>query len=141
MKKVIKGKLYSTESAKKLATYEYGNTRNNNYYIEQLYRKRTGEYFIYGKGKAASKYAQPAYHSSGVLTKGEAIVPVTAEWAKQWSSEHLDKSENSKLWENTNSKDIHVQIQGDVAKRLDGALKNGKLSLKEIVTKALDQFL
>lgn len=89
MKRIIKGKVYSTETAKQVGHYEseYGCT-DFNYYEQVLYRKKTGEYFLYGRGNAASPYAQSAGESS--WTGGESIRPLTFEEAREWAESHLE---------------------------------------------------
>ena len=48
MKKIINGKLYDTDTAKEVFAISCGNGPSDfHYYAEQLYRKRTGEYFLY----------------------------------------------------------------------------------------------
>ena len=43
---IINGKLYNTETATYVGGYSNGLSINDfNYYDEELYRKRTGEYF------------------------------------------------------------------------------------------------
>ena len=55
MKKIINHKMYNTETAERLASssngYGYDDFR---YMEEQLYRKKTGEFFLYGEGGALS---------------------------------------------------------------------------------------
>ena len=59
MKKIIAGKVYDTEKAKELGTYSNGGGWNDfNHYEETLYQKRTGEFFLFGKGNANTKYAE-----------------------------------------------------------------------------------
>lgn len=84
MKKIINGKKYDTDTAK--AIYEYGNGlsyRDFGYCREWLYVKRTGEFFLYGEGGAASKYSK----SCGLneWTGGEDITPLTPDEAKAWA--------------------------------------------------------
>ncbi len=51
MKKVIDGKVYDTETATLKAEWEnMYDARNFNYVEEQLYQKKTGEFFLYGYG-------------------------------------------------------------------------------------------
>lgn len=89
MKRIIKGKVYNTETAQQVGHYEseYGCT-DFNYYEQVLYRKKTGEYFLYGRGNAASPYAQSAGESS--WTGGESIRPLTFEEAREWAESHLE---------------------------------------------------
>ena len=59
MKKIINGKLYDTDTAKEMGTgCASCSPRDFHYYSETLYRKRTGEYFLYGEGGPASRYAE-----------------------------------------------------------------------------------
>ena len=56
MKKIINGKLYDTETAKLIGRSYHGEgPRDFRHYSEELYRKRTGEYFLYGEGGPMSR--------------------------------------------------------------------------------------
>lgn len=84
MKKVIRGLYYDTDTAKKLAGYypvPYDVT-NFRHYSEELYKKRTGEYFLYGEGGPMSPYAE--YAGPNEATDGEEIKPLTFDEAKEW---------------------------------------------------------
>lgn len=72
MKKIIKGKVYDTETAKQLS-YE-GDTNHGSHreWENALYQKRTGEFFAY------------AWTMSG----GETIQPITVDEARAWLEEH-----------------------------------------------------
>lgn len=92
MKKVIKGKMYDTDTAKKVAEYSASCGRGDFYYYEEeLYRKKTGEYFLYGDGNAASKYSKRCGQNE--WCGSEAIIPLTEKEAKEWAEEHLDGDE------------------------------------------------
>ena len=50
MKKIIKGKVYDTDTARELASWANGgNWRDFSHLEETLYRKKTGEYFLHGE--------------------------------------------------------------------------------------------
>jgi hypothetical protein len=87
MKRIIKGKLYSTETATCIGSYEYSNPRDFHYLREELYRKNNGEFFLCGEGGPLSKYREQV--DSGGWTSGEAIIPLTIEEAKAWCENHL----------------------------------------------------
>lgn len=72
MKKVIKGKVYDTDTAKQIS-YE-GDTAHGTHreWENALFQKRTGEFFAY------------AWTMSG----GETIKPITADEARSWLEEH-----------------------------------------------------
>ena len=88
MKKIINGKKYDTETAKQLGTYaNYGSWRDFSHYEETLYRKKTGEYFLHGKGGAMTHYA--VSESQNSWTGGEKIIPLTEAEARAWSENNL----------------------------------------------------
>ena len=59
MKKIIDGRRYDTDTAKKLVNWDNGLPINAFSYTEEtLYQKRTGEYFLYGESGAAGRYCR-----------------------------------------------------------------------------------
>ena len=92
MKKIINGKVYDTTTAKKLGKFSsYGSWNDFNHYEEELYRKKTGEYFLYGEGGPMTRYAVSSGGNS--WTGGEKIIPLTFSDAKAWAEEALDANE------------------------------------------------
>lgn len=85
MKKIINGKKYDTENAESIATYinsiDYHDFRS---LTETLFRKKTGEFFLYGKGGPMTFYAE---HYGNSSIAGEKIIPFTIEQAKIWIEE------------------------------------------------------
>lgn len=97
MKKVINGKLYDTEKAQRLASWEnIQDVRSFSHMEETLYRKRTGEYFLHGEGEARTRYARQ--YESNMWGHGEEIVPLTVQAAQKWAEEHLDGDEYEKIF-------------------------------------------
>lgn len=89
MKKIIKNKVYDTDTAQRLGDYAPNPYRSDfHYFCETLYRKKTGEFFLHGEGNAASKYARSCGQNETCW--GEKIIPLTYEAAQQWAEEHLD---------------------------------------------------
>lgn len=89
MKKIINNKRYDTEKAKKVAEYDGGGARSDfNYFHEDLFKKRTGEFFLYGWGNAASPYREEVALNS--WRGGEKIVPLTIDQAKEWTERTQD---------------------------------------------------
>lgn len=82
MRKIINGKAYDTSTAKFLASRDNGLSPTDfSYTSEELYIKRTGEYFLYGESNANGKYAHLEY---GMYAGGEKITPLTKEQAMSW---------------------------------------------------------
>ena len=88
MKKVINGKLYNTESAHCVGMNQYSYPGDFNYWCEELYKKKTGEYFLYGEGGAASRYRERVDANS--YSSGSTIIPLDEEEAMRWAEEYLD---------------------------------------------------
>lgn len=86
MKKIINSKKYDTKTASLMAQ-DYADCAVNdfNYWWEGLYQKKTGEFFLYGKGQALSKYAS---HYGNCSDEGEKLIPLTIEEAKRWCERH-----------------------------------------------------
>lgn len=91
MKKIIKGKVYDTDTAKLLAEYDSGNRGDFHWYCEELYQKKTGEFFIYGEGNAASPYSKRC--PTGGFDPGCAIKPLSYDEAAEWGEQKLDADE------------------------------------------------
>ena len=76
--KVINGKMYNTLTAKLLASYDNGLSYTDfDYHSSDLYRKRTGEYFLYIQDGRANC----------------SIRPITESEAKEWAERHCDGDE------------------------------------------------
>ena len=96
MKKIIGGKRYDTETADFMGSDSYSNTRDFHYWYEGLYRKRNGEFFLYGEGGAASKYAETVGQNE--WCGGEKIIPLSVEKAKEWAEKHLSCDTYEKIF-------------------------------------------
>lgn len=89
MKKIIDGRRYDTETATLIGDYSNGGSwRDFGHVEESLYRKRTGEYFLAGKGGPQTKYAKAVDANS--WTRGEKVIPLTYEGAREWAEMRLD---------------------------------------------------
>lgn len=98
MKKIINGKKYDTDTAKELGMCWNGLAPSDFDYVkETLYRKKTGEYFLYGRGGAKSCYAETV-RGDNCWTAGEAIIPYTEDEAKRWSERNLDVDEYEEIF-------------------------------------------
>lgn len=89
MKKIINGKLYDTKTATRVGKWwsEYP-VNDFHYYEETLYKKKTGEFFLYGEGNAASPYTKSVGQSC--WSGAEMIIPFTEDEAKEWAERCLD---------------------------------------------------
>ena len=88
MKKIINGKLYNTDTAKRLGEWVNDITDNLHWVSETLYQKQRGEFFLHGEGGPGSKYAEPS--GQGSWSSGEKIIPLSYDAAQAWAEEYLD---------------------------------------------------
>ena len=95
MQKIINGRKYDTETAVYIGKYSEYLPGDFHYYEEKLYRKRNGEFFLYGEGGPASKYRD---YIGRMYISGSAIVPVTEEEAKQWAECALEVGDYEELF-------------------------------------------
>ena len=96
MRKIIRGKVYDVDKAKKLLEWSFGGPRDFNYVCEALYVKRTGEYFIAGEGGPNTKYRE--WVDSNSWRGGEKITPITEQEAREWVEEHFDADEYERIF-------------------------------------------
>lgn len=89
MKKIIERKMYNTETAKLIGTYDSSKSPNAEEGVyEELYRKENGEFFIYGKGNESSALGVP--NVEGYCPNGEYCHVLDEDSAKDWIMWYLD---------------------------------------------------
>lgn len=136
MKQIIKGKLYDTETAKWIAAW--GNnrsTRDFSYCSETLYRKRTGEYFLYGHGGPMSKYAESCGDNS--WSGGSKIIPLTYKAAQEWGEERMDADdymeEFGPVSESEESVALSISLPEAVSERIRREAQEKGMSISALV--------
>lgn len=111
MKKIIRNgdqwRRYDTETAKEVGSWSNGlSYRDFTHVKETLYRKKTGEFFLYGCGGPNTHYRRRV--GSNEWSGGEDIRPLTIEEAKEWAASRLDGDE---------FEDIFGPVEEDDAKK------------------------
>ncbi len=96
MYKVINGKRYNTDTAQLMGECSYGCPGDLDYTSEELYRKQTGEFFLYGEGGANSIYREEISMNS--WSGGEQITPLSYAEAQKWAEEHLSGEEYDRIF-------------------------------------------
>ena len=109
MKKIINGKVYDTETAKEVGSWcNAGSWRDFNHMEETLYKKKTGEFFIYGEGGPMTKYAQSIGQNE--WSGGERIMPMSFSEAQKWAEDHLDGEEYEAIFGEVAEDDSRMQV-------------------------------
>lgn len=140
MKKIINGKIYDTEKATHVATWDNDRFPNDfEFCYERLYRKRTGEYFLYGEGGPMSKYAK---HYGNETRGSEQITPLSYHDAQKWAEKHLDGEEYEKIFgeivEDSNDVLIGVHLQASTVERIKREASKAGMTISEYVESKLN---
>jgi hypothetical protein len=86
MRRIIDRKRYDTETAELIGDFFNGLSDSDfNYISEELYRTKTGTFFLAGEGGAATHWAREYGNAS---TEGEGIQVLSADEALKWAEEH-----------------------------------------------------
>lgn len=143
MKKIIKNKVYDTDTAQKCGEYEPNPYRSDfHYFCETLYRKKTGEFFLHGEGNAASKYSRSCGQNE--WCGDEKITPLSYDDAQAWAEEHLDGDDYIAIFgepeeDHTCTKLTLSMSASHVAKIKQLAAQNGQQVGEFIVSKILGE--
>lgn len=91
LRKTIKNKVYDTDKAMFVGGIVRAFDDDSNRIEENLYRKRTGEYFLYGSGGQVTRYAM--FLGGNSWSDGDMITPLSYEQARAWAQEELTAEE------------------------------------------------
>ena len=132
MKKIINGKRYDTTTAKFLGSESYSNISDFNYWEEELYLKKTGEFFIYGKGGPMSPYSKPCGQNN--YTGGSAITPLLRSEAQEWVENYLDADDYEKIFGEIEENRVQIScwISEEMKNLYDEEKKDTGITLTEI---------
>lgn len=90
MEKMVHNRRYNTDTSDLLGSWTNNSQEESSYFVEELYQKRSGEYFLYGKGGSKSRFAKQV---GSQWLSGEKFIPLTWDEAKAWSEKHLSPEE------------------------------------------------
>lgn len=115
MRKILKNLVYDTETANLVGC------STNAPKSEKLYRKKTGEYFLYVKSGAIEKYNAPLRHTDPKTR--EAILPLEDKDAQAWAKENLTdenyRAEFVEIVKDPEPTVIHATIRTDTKQFID----------------------
>lgn len=135
MKKIINSKKYDTETAKSIGSYNTNNHGDFTFFYEELFKKRTGEYFLYGSGSCMSKYA--VSYGNGNWGSGEEIIPMSYNTAKEWAENHLSVEEYEKefgtIEEDETKISIGIRIKKEILEKIKREAAQRNITLSEYI--------
>lgn len=137
MKKIIKGKVYDTGAAELIGKEDYlSGTGYFNWFIDRLYRKRSGEFFLHGQGGAFSKYLK----TCGDLTMsgGNKFTPLSFAQAQEWANEKLSSDDAAikhfnEIEINENRKTVGISIAVSTHEKAKRQASIEGISLSEFI--------
>ena len=141
MKKIISNKLYNTDSAKLVAEYQSTFAVNDfHYYEEELYLKKTGEFFLYGHGNGLSPYAKRYIDGMG---QGEKIIPLTDQQARKWAEENMDPDDYMELFEvdEDSSARFHFKLPAGLKAEFEKACEAEGTSMGRKLNEMIENYL
>ncbi len=133
MKRIINGRRYDTETAKLVGYTSYSTPGDFNYWCEDLYLKRTGEFFIHGQGGPMSKYSQTIGENQ--WTGGHEIIPLSLSEAKKWAEKYLSGDEYEKIFGEVEEEKVQVStwIEKDIKAEIDNLREQKSLTIADII--------
>ena len=140
MKKVISGVLCDTTTAKVLGEYEHDHKSSFHWYTERLYRTKSGKFFLYGEGYAASPYARQV--STNEWAPGERIRLLPPEAARQWAEENLSGDEYIAAFgePEEDAEHISVAISAKAKAVLDDLKSRTGKTLRQLIEEAVAEY-
>ncbi len=137
MKKIIQGVLCDTSTAKYLGSASYLGDRDFAHWSEELYRTKSGKFFLYGEGGPASRYAVTIGQNE--WSGGEKIQLLSRETAMKWAEEYLDGDEYIKAFGEPEERTTIMISAATKARLSDIKAKTGK-SFGDIVADAVAKY-
>lgn len=139
MKKIIRGKKYDTDTAELVGEYQYSYPGQFEYCLEELYRKRTGEFFLYGTGGPLSKYRETTGQNE--WSGSEVIAPLDLVDAKDWVEENCNADKYEELFgtvEDDGEKVVTtISLSKPVAQMLENQAIEHRVSKSEWIEKLI----
>ena len=102
-----------------------------------MYKKRTGEYFLYGSGNARSPYAEQVYGETSAWEDGEKIVPLSYEEAQKWFEKA--NNENDELATDEVYEKEFGTIKSDTSKKEQQIFRLSKTAIQKVERMAQKQ--
>ena len=107
MKKIINGKVYDTQKAECVGKWNNG-LAGFDWCEEELYRKRTGEFFLFGQGSARSRYAKSC--GDNEWSGGGKIIPMSYQAAQKWAEDKLNAEQYEAIFGAVQEDDSRVTV-------------------------------
>lgn len=124
MKRIISGRRYDTQTAKLVGYTSYSTPGSLVYWREDLYRKKTGEFFLHGQGGPLSKYFEKIGENE--WSYGHEIIPLSLRKAQRWVQKYLDADTYEELFGRVSEDKVQVNCWIDEKVKAEADMLKGK---------------
>ena len=136
---IINGKRYDINRATIL--YNWNNRKlesDPDYLSESLYRKKTGEYFLYGIGGANTRYGV----WEGVTGRaGDKIMPLTPAEARLWVESHATADEYAEIFSVLEKAPMRFNsVSPEIRQKMERIREETGKTLTEIFEEAIKEY-
>jgi len=136
---IINGKRYDINRATIL--YNWNNRKlesDPDYLSESLYRKKTGEYFLYGIGGANTRYGV----WGGVTGRaGDKIMPLTPAEARLWVESHATADEYAEIFSVLEKAPMRFNsVSPEIRQKMERIREETGKTLTEIFEEAIKEY-
>lgn len=143
MRKIINNKVYDTETANYIGSWDNGYPGNDfNALSKELFRKKTGEYFLYMRGGA---FTECAVSDGNMTCGGEKIVPLSIEQARKFAFEFLDSdvalAEFEPASDDESKQCVSFMLPTSVMENIRLISRNSSRRISDVVAEALTEYI
>lgn len=139
MKRTLRGRLYDTDSATLIGEYT-NSALPSEQFTEQLYIKKTGEFFLYGKGGPDSKYNKFVRNT---YYPNEKIIPLSYDQAEQWAIAHLSNIKYNRYFgdiaEDNIKQRFNLDITAATVKKIKRLAYQHNMAPSKFITYLIDE--
>lgn len=138
MQKIIKGRKYNTDTAQEVCGYSNGLPWGDFDWVQEtLYVKRTGEYFLHGKGGARSKYA---VLDGDFMGGGSEIIPLSEKEAQSFVEENGDTETYEKFFGEVSEGETRTTIvlSEGAKKKLQRIALEKRISISQVIERLIE---
>ena len=138
MKKIIGGSKYDTDTAKMVGSNAYGQVGDFSHWEEELYKTKSGKFFLHGEGGANSRYG---VWEGNEGSYGEKIMPMSEEEAKKWAESALNGDEYENIFGDVeeDTAQISAIITQEAKDKLEVKKKELHMTTSELVQKLIEE--
>jgi hypothetical protein len=141
MKKIIHNKVYDTDTAQLIKQADHPNITNGEGSCKQsLYRKKTGDYFLFVDGARTDVFHNLALDNNA-HDRERHIYPLTYEQARAWAEEEMSADEWLAIFEPVEDDSLtalNLTLSASAVSKFRLAAQQQQISQRELMERLID---